>query len=75
MAPYFREITDEVKMYCYFTQENATADKATLSMTVLKEAFKKWLVTKRPWPTCSSFCQKISGKQLLHINVHTNSYI
>jgi len=37
-------------MYCYFTQDNATADTTTLSMTALKGAFKKWLITK-DWPT------------------------
>lgn len=47
----FRELTDKVKMYCYFTQDNATADTATLSMTALKGAFKIWLITKRLWPT------------------------
>jgi len=50
MAPHFRELTDKVKIYCYFTQDNATADTATLSMTAQKEAFKKWLITKRMWP-------------------------
>jgi hypothetical protein len=51
MAPHFRELTDKVKIYCYFTQDNATADIATLLMTAQKEAFKKWLITKRMWTT------------------------
>jgi hypothetical protein len=46
MAPDFRELTDKVKMYCYFTtQDNATADPAILSVTALKVEFTKWLIT------------------------------
>lgn len=45
LTPFFCELTEEDKMYCYFMQDSAMAHTANFLMTVLKVVFGKQFIS------------------------------
>jgi hypothetical protein len=53
LGPFFDNIREEEKPYCYFMQDGATSHTATYSINFLNEVFEDRLISRGLWPARS----------------------